>query len=371
MSGDLRAQRAALADFGLYAFRCDDLDKLLTRAAELVSEALQIELVKVLEHRPAYQDFLLRAGVNWAPGVVGQVTFADHKKSPAGYALLTGEPVVSRDVDAETRFEIPDVLVSHGVKSMVNVIIAGEEAPFGVLEVDAHRRCNFDGDEVAFLRNYANLLAAAIERMRWHDKLEGRAREQSVLAHELGHRVTNVLGVVQALASQTSVDGRSAREFRDEFLGRLHALAKAENLVFEDHGEKTDLHRLAEDILAPHRGDRPEAISVSGPDAHLPARKGRMFGLALHELATNAAKYGALSVRDGHVRLEWRQEDDAEPPRLVVKWQEFGGPRVVAPERSGFGSRLLEKVAPHEMAGAAELHYPSEGLIYRLTIPLE
>jgi GAF domain-containing protein len=117
-----------------FAFRCRDLETLLTRAAELISEALQIELVKVLEHRPGHGDFLIRAGVNWAPGVVGRVTFADHEKSPAGYALLTGEPVVSRDVDAETRFEIPDILVRHGVKSMINVIIAGEEAPFGVLE---------------------------------------------------------------------------------------------------------------------------------------------------------------------------------------------------------------------------------------------
>ncbi len=310
MSHDLRAQRAALADFGLFAFRCRDLDALLTRAAELVSDALQIELVKVLEHRPAHRDFLLRAGVNWAPGVVGHVTFADHEKSPAGYALLTGEPVVSRDVDAETRFEIPDVLVRHGVKSMVNVIIVGEDAPFGVLEVDAREHCDFDEDEIAFLRNYANLLAAAIERMRWHDKLERHAREQSVLARELEHRVQNILGLVQALASQTSVEDRSAQGFRDEFLGRLHALSRAESLVFEERGETADLHRIAEDILAPHRGDRPEAIVIEGPSARLSAQRGRMLGLALHELATNAAKYGALSVPEGHVQLGWCSDDD-------------------------------------------------------------
>ena len=101
----LKKQRAAFADFGLFAFKCKDIDELLTRASELVSEALEVDLVKVLEHRPERNDLLLRAGVNWEPGVVGKVTFADHKHSPAGFALLTDEPVVSRDVSTEDRFE--------------------------------------------------------------------------------------------------------------------------------------------------------------------------------------------------------------------------------------------------------------------------
>lgn len=370
MSDDLRTQRAALADFSLFAFRCRNLDTLLTRAAEMISEALQIDLVKVLEHRPEHREFLLRAGVNWAPGVVGHVTFADHERSPAGYALLTGKPVVSPDIAVEDRFEIPDVLVRHGVTSMVNVIIVGDEEPFGVLEVDARAQCDFDEDEIVFLHTFANLLAAAVERMRWHEELERRAREHSVLARELEHRVKNILGLVQALASQTAVDGCSAQEFRDAFMGRLQALSKAESLVLDDHSETGDPHRIAEDILGPHRGDRPEAIVISGPAVRLSARKGRMFGLALHELATNAAKYGALSVAEGHVQLEWHIDDGTTSPQLVVRWQELDGPRVTPPERRGFGSRLLEKVVGPEVEGTAELDFCSEGLIYRLTVPL-
>ena len=370
MSGDLRAQRAALADFGLFAFRCRDLNTLLTRAAELVSEALQIELVKILEHRPGEGDFLLRAGVNWAPGVVGHVTFANHMRSPAGFALLTCDAVVSQDVDAETRFEIPDVLVRHGVKSMVNVIIVGEEEPFGVLEVDARGHCDFEEDEIAFLRNYANLLAAAIERIRRHEELERRAREQSVLALELEHRVKNILSLVRALASQTSVDGRSGQSFRDEFLGRLLALSRAESLVFDERGDRVDLRRIAEDILAPHRGDREAAIVVEGPEARLSAQQGRMLGLALHELATNAAKYGALSVPDGRVRLAWCS-DETRQSQLSLHWQELDGPRVTPPERSGFGTRLLEKIVGPELGGDADLDYRAEGLVCRITFPLE
>ena len=371
MSDDLRAQRTALADFGLFAFRCRNLDALLSRAAELVSDALQIDLVKVLEHRPERQDFLIRAGVNWAPGVVGHATLPDHENSPAGYALLTGRPVVSRDLAREDRFRTGEVLKRHGVRSVVNVIIAGDEEPFGVLEVDSPDRRDFDKDEVDFLRTYANLLAMAVELMRRHDELERRAREQSLLASELGHRVKNVLSLVQALAAQTGVEGRSAQEFRDAFTGRLQALAKAESLVFRDEGDAADPRRIAEDILAPYRSSRSETIVIDVCSARLSAQKGRMFGLVLHELATNAAKHGALTVAEGHVRLECRVDDKAQPPRLMVHWQEFDGPEVTPPDHTGFGSLLLQRVVGGEMEGEADIEYYPKGLIYRLTFPLK
>ena len=365
----LKKQRAAFADFGLFAFKCKNIDELLTRASELVSEALEVDLVKVLEHRPERSDLLLRAGVNWEPGVVGKVTFADHKHSPAGFALLTDEPVVSRDVSTEDRFEIPDVLVRHGVKSMINVIIVGEDTPFGVLEVDARETHDFTVDDIAFMRTYANLLATAIARMRRHMELERSVREQSILARELGHRVANVLGLVQALASQTAVDGRTAREFRDEFRGRLQALAKAEGAVLDQQGGKADLQRLAEDILAPYRGERPEAIHVEGSLVQLQARAGRMLGLALHELATNAAKYGALSVPGGQARLEW-QVTLTEERTLHVVWKEVNGPRVTEPKRQGFGSRLLDKIVSAELNGEADIDFRPEGLVYKFSFPL-
>ncbi|WP_177177843.1 sensor histidine kinase [Citreimonas salinaria] len=371
MSYDLRAQRTALADFSLFAFQCSDLDTLLTRAAALVSEALEVDLVKVLEHRPERQDFLLRAGVNWAPGVVGHATLPDHEESPAGYALLTGKPVVSRNIAAEDRFQINDLLLRHGVRSVVNVIIAGEEQPFGVLEVDAQHERDFDEDEIAFLRTYANLLAMAVERMRRHDELELRAREQTLLARELGHRVKNVLSLVQALASQTSVENRSAQDYRSAFLGRLQALSKAESLIFDVRADAADPRRIAEDILAPHRSSRSQTIVIKGPDVRMSARQGRMFGLALHELATNAAKHGALTVKEGHVELDWSIQGDADQPRLIVRWQEFGGPEVRRPDRSGFGSLLLQRVVGREMDGEAELDYHPDGVIYQLRVPLK
>ncbi|MBS1304329.1 HWE histidine kinase domain-containing protein [Loktanella sp. SALINAS62] len=372
MRTTLELQRAALADFGLFAFRCNNIDDLLHRATELVSAAIDVPLVKVLEHFPERGEMLLRSGVNWQPGVVGKEVFGDHEKSPGGYALRADKPVVSPDLDAENRFETPDVLRRHGVRSMVNVIIAGDGDPFGILEVDSQELREFSDDDVAFLRTYANLLAAAIERVRSHRELERAAREQGVLARELGHRVRNLLGLVQALASQTSVTGRTATEFRDAYIDRLQALSTAEGLVFENDDELADPLELAHEILAPHRQDDPDRITIEGTSVGLSSRQARMFGLALHELATNAAKYGALSVAGGKIHLEWHvsgAEGGAE--RLSMMWQEADGPEITPPQRKGFGTRLLEDVVAHELNGEAALSYKTCGLQYRLEFPVD
>jgi two-component sensor histidine kinase len=364
----LRAQRAALADFGLHAFRSNDLDELLHGASRLVSEALEVDLVKVLEHWPERGQMFMRAGVHWEPGVVGTVTFADDQHSPGGYALKAGEAVVSRDVATETRFEIPEVLLRHGVRSMVNVIIDGKRQPYGVLEVDARDKRDFNEDDVAFLRTYANLLSAAIERIRTHAELENRAREQSILARELGHRVKNVLGLVQAIASQTFVQGRTAEEFQKALVGRLQALAAAEDMVFDTRSDSIDVRKMALVVLEPHRLDRPRSVAIEGPSLRLPARQGRMLGLAFHELATNAAKYGALSKPQGMVRLHWALDEAGQ--HLTLLWQERDGPEVRPPDHDGFGTRLLQDVVRYELEGTAELEYLPDGLRYRLEFPL-
>ena len=367
----LRAHTAGLADFGLLAFQSNDLDDLLHRASVLVSQVIDINLVKVLEHRPERGDMLVRAGVNWQPGVVGHVSFGDDLRSPGGYAMKTGAPVISPDVASETQFEIPEVLIRHGVKSMVNVIIAGDDRPFGVLEANSRRHRGFTDDDVLFLRNYANLLAAAIERVRSHQKLSIAVREQSLLARELGHRVKNVLALVQAIASQTTTADRTADAFKRAFLARLRALSAAESLVFDGDGGTIATREVVEVVLGPHIVERSQAIELAGDESSLSARTGRMLGLSLHELATNAAKYGALSVPSGRVSLRWSREETAGVPSLTLVWHEADGPEVAPPKRKGFGTRLLTDVIEHELNGTSELTYGKSGLTYRLTFPLE
>ena len=167
----VQQQKAALAEFGIEAFRTDDLDALLTRAAVLAGQGLGVKRAKVLELLPPGDKLLIRAGVGWEPDVVGNATIDADRASPAGYALLTGEPVTSEDLENDERFRCPEVLRRHGIRSAVNVIIRGNNGPFGVLEVDSQQTRHFTEDDANFLQSYANLLAAAIDRLRTHRRL--------------------------------------------------------------------------------------------------------------------------------------------------------------------------------------------------------
>ena len=187
----LQQQKAALAEFGVEAFGTDNLDSLLTRASALASQGLGVERAKVLELLPPGDRFLIRAGVGWDPNVVGKTTIDASVNSPAGYALLTGEPVESEDLMTDQRFSCPEVLRRHGIKSAVNVIIRGKDRPVGVLEVDSQHRRSFTQDDVNFLQGFANLLAAAIDRLALHRRLTVVANQNEVLLHELRHRVKN------------------------------------------------------------------------------------------------------------------------------------------------------------------------------------
>jgi two-component sensor histidine kinase len=366
----LRRQQRALAEFGLRAFRSHDLDATLHEACVLVGEGLEAKLTKVLELLPGSREFLIRAGINWKPGVVGVVRLGADSASPAGYALERDEPVVSHDLAGETRFEIPPVLVEHGVQSMVNVIIASEEGAFGVLEVDVPEHREFDEDDIAFMKNCANLLAAAIDRHRVHVALEEAASEQRLLAQELAHRVKNTLALVHALVAQTLADEPVARELRDSLLGRLQALSRAEDLLFQDHARHLDLAELARRALEPF-DSAASRIALEGHRFILPARSGRILALILHELATNATRHGALSAPEGTVRLDWATETSGEGTRVRLRWTESGGPPVEPPKRRGFGTRLLTTLAEYELDGKVELDLRRSGLCYGLVFPDE
>lgn len=366
----LRKQQAGLAEFGLHAFCAQDLDDLLQEAAALVSQATGVRLVKILEWRPDEQDFLIRAGVNWKPGVVGHATLPGDGKSPAGFAFRSHEPVISQDVAMEDRFEIPEVLVEHGVKSMVNVIIVGQREPFGVLEADAGQRRQFDDDDIAFLRNYANLLAAAVDRLRAHKALQEVAEERGLLVRELQHRVKNTLTLVQSFARLTKSAGRTADEFREALLGRLDALARAHGLCSEQESE-VDLSGLVRGVLEPYFVDRPEAVELSGREIDLDARQALTLGLTLYELATNAAKYGALSTEEGRVHVSWQEETGKGRRYLRLLWRESGGPPVKAPEHRGLGTALIQRICAYELDGEVEHAYAPDGVTCEIRFPLQ
>lgn len=160
----LRQQELA-ATFGLFALRDHGLDAVLAEACRVAAVGLVVKHAKVLEHRLDTDDLLVRAGVGWKPGVVGHATLRAGLDSPAGYALRTGEPVLSNRLGEEGRFRVPALLLEHGIHSAINVLIGvAPETAYGVLEVDSPHRHEFSHADVAFLQGLANILAAAVER---------------------------------------------------------------------------------------------------------------------------------------------------------------------------------------------------------------
>lgn len=194
---------------------------------------------------------------------------------------------------------------------------------------------------------------------------------QGLVIQELNHRVKNILGLVNALVTQTGTEGPTAEEYRTALRGRLDALAASSSLSIGGDADALDLLGLATSILKPVRAERADAVAIDGGPIRLPFHKGRMVGLALHELATNAAKYGALSVPDGTVSVAWTAERQDDKAFLVLTWQETGGPAVAPPASRGFGTRLLQSVASDEDGGTTTLEFGTGGLHYRLVLPLD
>ena len=194
-----------------------------------------------------------------------------------------------------------------------------------------------------------------------------RAEEhQTLLMAELDHRVKNTLATVQAIASQTLPTSEAHRAFS----GRLAALAHTHGLLAQSRWTGARLADIVAEELAPYRDAEGGRVSVEGPDVLLEPKAAQALALAIHELTTNAAKFGALSVPDGRLAIGWRAEGEAPRSRLSLLWTESGGPAVEPPSRRGFGSLLIERSLEYELGGEVELDYRREGLRCQIELPL-
>ena len=191
---------------------------------------------------------------------------------------------------------------------------------------------------------------------------------RELLLNELSHRVKNTLASIQSMAGQTLRGAESPDEFRHTFSARLRAIAASHDLLVEANHESVRLMDLIRQQVAPFAADD-ERLVLSGKDLTLRGDLAHSLGLILHELATNAAKYGAFSTRGGRVSIEWTVED-GERRVLRFAWTERGGPSVQPPSRRGFGTRLIEHTMGADAAGGAAFDFAPEGLGVRMTVPL-
>jgi two-component system CheB/CheR fusion protein len=193
--------------------------------------------------------------------------------------------------------------------------------------------------------------------------------KQQLLVDELNHRVRNMLAVVVAMCSQTLRRAKTLEEFRDVFVGRIDALAAAYTVVARENWSEVSLREILDLELRPHA--RSSNTTTQGPDVSLPPRAALVLGLAVHELATNAVRHGALSVPSGEVSISWCIETGAASTALVLEWHESGGPAVAPPSRRGFGLSLMERSVRGELGGTASVTFNPDGLQARFSVPLD
>jgi PAS domain S-box-containing protein len=194
---------------------------------------------------------------------------------------------------------------------------------------------------------------------------------QRLLTGELQHRVKNTLAMVQAIAAQTLRGATDLNEAREAFAARLISLGRAHDILTQASWTAAPILQVVQGALSVHAQAGARRIRTSGPDVLLGAKPALSLALALHELATNAAKYGALSNETGVVELRWHVVHEAEAPRFCLTWTEQGGPPIlVQPTRRGFGSRLIERSFAAEVGGEVKLTYAPTGLVCRLEATL-
>jgi len=191
-----------------------------------------------------------------------------------------------------------------------------------------------------------------------------------MLTAELDHRVKNVLARVAVVAMASRQSSGTLDEFVRSLDGRIQSMAAAHSLLSRSGWQGVGIASLVHSQLAPYATDT--NIWISGAEVMLTAAETQAMAMVLHELGTNAAKYGALSVPDGHVSVIWdRKLNGGATATLMLVWQELGGPAVPATVQSGYGTTLIRDLVPHELGGRVELAFASEGLICKIELPLE
>jgi PAS domain S-box-containing protein len=198
-----------------------------------------------------------------------------------------------------------------------------------------------------------------------------RAEEhRTLLANELSHRVKNTLASLQAIVAQTMRRATSVEDASTTLEARIQAMSAANDLLINERFESASIRALLDRTLAPFGIEDGQRFRLDGPDIHLPPRLVVAFALAIHELATNASKYGALSNADGVVDLHWKVTDGHHPRQLHLSWVESGGPRVEPPSRTSFGTQLIQRVLARDINGTVEILYPPEGVVFTAVAPL-
>jgi PAS domain S-box-containing protein len=354
------SQQEAVARLGAQALTESDLQKFFDDAVKTIAKTLDVEMAKILELVPGDAELLLRAGTGWKPGLVGAAVVSTDRSSQAGFTLASGCPVIVEELSLETRFSGHPLLHRHGVVSGLTIPIAGRDGrAYGVLGAHTTRRRRFREYEVSFVAAVADMIAGAIQRRQLDQR-------QELMIRELRHRSGNLFAQLLALFSQTAKSSKNLAELVPKYEARVLALANAHRLITEGGWRSASLAEILNPLLAPFR----ERVSLAGPNVFLEPDPAFGLSTAVHELATNASKYGSLSLRSGRVEVSWTVHRAKQGLTLLLDWKERNGPRPKRIRRQGFGSKLIHTVIERQLGGEVKQSFGPEGMDARLTIPL-
>ena len=278
-----------------------------------------------------------------------------------GEAIRTGTLIAIPDVERDERMaaERPRWR-SLGVAAVVNAPLMAEGRLAAVFFVHADRPREWSADDIALIQNVSDRTWAALSRAQ-------AATRQKILTGELHHRIKNTMAMVQAIASQTMRKAPTKEEALSAFEARLMALSAAQDILTRSSWSAATMRQIVDGALAPYRSASADRFEIAGPQVDLSPSSALSFALALHELATNATKYGALSDEAGVVAIRWVLEERGDAIIFTCVWREAGGPIVREPTTKGFGSRLIK--AGFARSFKVEIDYAPDGLVATFEAP--
>ncbi|GLK66776.1 PAS domain-containing protein [Hansschlegelia plantiphila] len=352
---EARERRDALVEFGARLRDLDDARAIATVACEILGRNLSLDRVSfgAVEPGAAVVDI----EVDWRRGDAASAV-GRHPLDRFGDLLATatrGEVFAISDVRRDSRTaDHSDAYEAVGIRAMLHVPLVERGALISLFFLHVAAPREWPPEAVAFVQSIADRTRAAIARARAEER-------QRLLNHELSHRMKNLLTMVQAVAAQTLRSAPDLAAAGDVLSSRLIALGKAHDILLGGEYEAAGLRAIVEEALKPH-ADRPGRFVLDGPDVEIGSKAALPLILMMHELATNAAKYGALSAADGRVAIEWSVSGEPGARMLRLVWAEHGGPPVSPPTKKGFGTRLIERGLAGQVGANVSLDFQPAGL---------
>ena len=369
---ELLRQQTVLARFGEFTLRSEYLTEILQEACRLVAEGLSTRFAKILELQDGNRT-LVRAGVGWRPGVVGHEIVMAEAGTYEALALATREPVVVSNLH-EADHRASDIVKEHGIESFVNVNIIGPPSgrPYGILEVDSRGKRQFTADDVEFLRTYANLVAAAVQRIGLINTLRERAAEKEKLLEELQHRVKNNLQTITSLVRLQSA-AASSKEVRQELDKITHRIDTL-RIVYEKlqtSGERDSvelggyLADLSNSLLRFHQGGKVAVRLITDAERLMvPVQTAVPLALITNEFITNSLKY---AFPEGTGTIGIRLEGVGEGAATLAIWDNGRG--MAEDHKPGIGMRLMNTLSREVASDAQWSHENGTRLILRIKRP--